>query len=49
MYGSDYPFGPEAGEVHVKANLSGVKSMKIPARDMEKILSGNAKKLLKIK
>ena len=49
MYGSDYPFGPEAGEVHVRANLSGVKSMNIPVRDMDKILSENAIKMLKIK
>ncbi len=49
MYGSDYPFGREAGEDFVRANLAGVKAMKIPKKDMEKILGGNAKKLLKIK
>jgi aminocarboxymuconate-semialdehyde decarboxylase len=48
MYGSDYPFGPEAGEMHVRSNLSGVKSMNISVQDMENILSGNAKKMLKI-
>jgi len=48
MYGSDYPFGPEAGKVHVSANLSAVKSMNIPERDIQKILGGNARKLLKI-
>jgi len=48
LYGTDYPFGPEAGEDFIRTNLEGVKSLKIPARDMEKILGGNAKKLLKI-
>jgi aminocarboxymuconate-semialdehyde decarboxylase len=48
MYGSDYPFGAEAGEDFIRANLAGVKSMKIPAKEKTKILGGNAKKLLKI-
>ena len=47
-YGSDYPFGLENGEVYIRDNLAGVKAMDIPAEDMEKILGGNAKKLLKI-
>ncbi|OGO32218.1 MAG: hypothetical protein A2Z29_00310 [Chloroflexi bacterium RBG_16_56_11] len=49
MYGSDYPFGVEEGEAYIRDNLAGVRSMDIPARDMEKILGGNARKLLKIK
>ena len=49
MYGSDYPFGPEAGEDFIRSNLVGIKSMNIPAEDKEKILGGNAKELLKIK
>jgi predicted TIM-barrel fold metal-dependent hydrolase len=49
MYGSDYPFGAEAGEAYIRDNLAGVKAMDIPPQDMEKILGGNAKKLLKIK
>jgi predicted TIM-barrel fold metal-dependent hydrolase len=48
MYGSDYPFGAEAGEAYIRDNLAGVRAMDIPPRDMEKILGGNAKKLLKI-
>ena len=48
MYGSDYPFGAEAGEDFIRANLEGVKGMKIPAADKKKILGENAKKLLKI-
>jgi aminocarboxymuconate-semialdehyde decarboxylase len=49
MYGSDYPFGPNAGEDFIRSNLAGVKSMKIPAKEKAKILGGNAKKLFKIK
>ncbi len=49
MYGSDYPFGAEAGEDFIRENLAGVKAMDIPAEDMKKILGGNAKKLLKIR
>ncbi len=48
MYGSDYPFGAEAGEKHIRGNLAGLKSLKIPAGDMEKVLGGNAKRLFKI-
>ncbi len=49
MYGSDYPFGAEAGEDFIRENLAGVKAMNIPAEDMRKILGENAEKLLKIK
>jgi predicted TIM-barrel fold metal-dependent hydrolase len=48
-FGTDYPFGPESGEDFIRENLKGVKAMKIPDDSMEKILSGNAKKILKIK
>lgn len=48
LYGSDYPFGPEAGEDFIRENLIGVKSMPIPAGEKERILGGNAKRLLKI-
>ena len=48
MYGSDYPFGAEAGEDFVRENLAGVKAMYIPPKEKEKIFGGNAKKLLKI-
>ena len=48
MYGSDYPFGVEAGEAYIRENLAGVKAMNLPSQDMEKILGGNAKRLLKV-
>jgi aminocarboxymuconate-semialdehyde decarboxylase len=49
MYGSDYPFGPDEGEFQLRGNLVGIKSIKAPAADMEKILGGNARALLKIR
>lgn len=48
MYGSDYPFCGEEGEDVIRENLAGIRTLDIPAREMEKILGGNAKKLLKI-
>jgi len=48
VYGSDYPFGAEAGEKHIRGNLAGLKSLNIPAGDMQKVLGDNAKGLLKI-
>lgn len=48
MYGSDYPFGAEEGEDFIRENLAGIKAMNIPVEDKQKILGGNAKKLLKI-
>ena len=49
MYGSDYPFGGEAGEDVIRENLAGVRTLDIPAKEMDKILGGNAEKLLKIR
>jgi uncharacterized protein len=48
MYGTDYPFGPESGERFVRTILAGTRSINAPADHMEKILGGNAKKILKI-
>ena len=49
MYGTDYPFGLEAGEDFIRENLACVKAMDIPEAQKKKILGGNAKKLLKIR
>jgi aminocarboxymuconate-semialdehyde decarboxylase len=49
MYGSDYPYGLEEGRDFVRANLEGVRKMRIPAGEMKKILGENAKKLLKVR
>jgi predicted TIM-barrel fold metal-dependent hydrolase len=48
MYGTDYPFGTEAGETFIRSILAGTRSINAPAEHLEKILGGNAKKLLKI-
>lgn len=48
IYGSDYPFGPEAGEDFIRTNLAGVKAMAIPDPEKRKILGENAKQMLKI-
>jgi aminocarboxymuconate-semialdehyde decarboxylase len=48
VFGTDYPFGAESGEDFYRENLAGVRAMKIPDEDMQKILGENAKKLLKI-
>ena len=49
MFGSDYPFGPEAGERSISATLSGIRAMDISLTDKENILGENARKLLKVK
>jgi aminocarboxymuconate-semialdehyde decarboxylase len=49
LYGSDYPFGAEAGEDFIRENLACVQGMYIPPEEKAKILGGNAKKMLKIK
>lgn len=48
LYGSDYPFGAEAGEDFIRENLYGVNALPIPPAEKEMILGGNAKKMLKI-
>lgn len=49
VFGTDYPFGAEDGEDFYRENLKGVKAMNLPAAEMEKVMGGNAMKLLKIK
>jgi aminocarboxymuconate-semialdehyde decarboxylase len=48
LFGTDYPFCLEEGEDFIRSNLEGVKAMDIPEKELEKILGGNAQKLLKI-
>jgi predicted TIM-barrel fold metal-dependent hydrolase len=49
MYGTDYPFGGEAGEDFIRENLAGLVAMNILEEDKKKILGESAQKLLKIK
>jgi len=46
IYGSDYPFGTEAGEAYIRDNLSGVRAMDLSQDITNKVLGGNAAKLL---
>jgi predicted TIM-barrel fold metal-dependent hydrolase len=48
LYGSDYPFGAEAGEGGIRDSLGSVKSMQIAPENIDRILGQNAAKLLKI-
>jgi uncharacterized protein len=49
LFGTDYPFAPEDGEVYLRENLAIIKEMKLPEEDKAKILGGNAERLLKLK
>jgi uncharacterized protein len=49
LYGTDFPFGGEKGECFIRDNLDSVKKLDIPTKDRNKILSGNARRLLKVK
>ena len=48
LFGSDYPFGAEAGEDFIRENLKCINAMAIPPEEKKKILGENAKKMLKI-
>ena len=48
LFGTDYPFSPENGEVYLRENLAIIETWDLPQGDKEKILGGNAKKLLKL-
>jgi aminocarboxymuconate-semialdehyde decarboxylase len=48
LFGTDYPFSPEQGELYLRENLRIVKEMNLPDADKDQILGGNAKKLLKL-
>ncbi|KPK30933.1 MAG: hypothetical protein AMK69_02020 [Nitrospira bacterium SG8_3] len=48
LFGTDYPFSPEKGEVYLRENLAIIKSWDLPEEDKAKILGENAKRLLKL-
>lgn len=48
LFGTDYPFSPEKGELYLRENLAIVKEWDLPEEDKIKILGENARKLLKL-
>jgi len=48
LFGTDYPFSPENGEVYLRENLAIIENWDLPEADKKKILAENARKLLKL-
>jgi len=47
-FGTDYMYGPEEGERFLRATLESIREARIPQEDKERILGGNAAKLLNL-
>lgn len=48
VFATDFPHGPEGGLKRLETYSNIISSLKIPAADKKKILSGNAKRILKL-
>lgn len=48
VFGSDYPFGPDAGRRFIRTNLAAVSMLDLHPEERTKILSENANSLLKL-
>jgi predicted TIM-barrel fold metal-dependent hydrolase len=48
LFGTDYPFSPEKGEVYLRENLAIIENWDLPEEDKAKILGENTKRLLKL-
>jgi predicted TIM-barrel fold metal-dependent hydrolase len=48
VLGTNYPYGPEEGCVLVKNSLKAIDGLELNATDREKILGGNAARILGI-
>jgi predicted TIM-barrel fold metal-dependent hydrolase len=48
LFGTDYPFSPENGEVYLRENLEIIRNWDLPEQDKAEILGGNARRLLKL-
>lgn len=46
LFGSDMPFDPEKGPGFIRDGLADLRALGLPDDDLERILSGNARKLL---
>ncbi len=49
LFGTDFPFGPDDGERWPLDELRNITSMKLTGEERERILHGNAERLLKLK
>jgi uncharacterized protein len=48
VLGTNYPYGPEEGCVLVKNSLAAIDGLGLNEQDKQKILGGNATKILRI-
>jgi uncharacterized protein len=48
IFGSDYPFGPDAGQRFIRSNLAAIDSLRLADHARKKILNENARSLLKL-
>ena len=48
LFGTDYPFSPENGELYLRENLAIIQDWDLPQADKTKILGENARRLLKL-
>ena len=48
VLGTNYPYGPEEGCLLVKNSLKAIDGLELDATDREKILGGNAARILGI-
>jgi len=48
VFGTDMPFDPEQGPGYIRGTLKAIEQMDLSAEDRNAILSGNAKRLLKL-
>lgn len=49
LFGTDMPFGNEAGDALTKWTFESIRSLNLSEEDQGKIFEGNARRLLKIK
>lgn len=48
VFGSDYPFGPDAGQRFIRSNLAAIDGLRLTGQVRKKILDQNARSLLRL-